>query len=86
MIGGRKLWGRVSRLVGRHARRVWVVTALALLAAGAFLPTFKAEGNSQEDLFLNEVESVTGQEVLARHGRLRYAGADHRPRPRPPRY
>ena len=59
--------GRVSGLVGRHARRVWVVTALALLAAGAFLPTFKAEGNSQEDLFLNEVESVTGQEVLARH-------------------
>ena len=67
VIGGRKLWGRVSGLVGRHARRVWVVTALALLAAGAFLPTFKAEGNSQEDLFLNEVESVTGQEVLARH-------------------
>ncbi len=66
-VGGRKLWGRISGLVGRHPRRVWVVTALALLAAGAFIPTFKAEGNSQEDLFLNEVESVTGQEVLAQH-------------------
>ena len=66
-VGGRRLWGRVSGLVGRRARRVWVVTALALLACAAFLPTFKASGTSQEDLFLNEVESVTGQEQLAKH-------------------
>ncbi|MEU8225134.1 MMPL family transporter [Kribbella sp. NPDC048915] len=66
-VGGRKLWGRVSGLVGRRARRVWVVTVVALLACAAFLPTFKASGTSQEDLFLNEVESVTGQEQLAKH-------------------
>ncbi|MFG1627354.1 MMPL family transporter [Kribbella sp. NPDC049227] len=66
-VGGRKLWGRVSGLVGRHPRRVWVTTALALLACAAFLPTFQASGTSQEDLFLNKVESVTGQEVLGRH-------------------
>ncbi|TCC45810.1 MMPL family transporter [Kribbella capetownensis] len=66
-VGGRKLWGRVSGLVGRHPRRVWVITALALLGCAAFLPTFKASGTSQEDLFLNKVESVTGQEVLGQH-------------------
>jgi RND superfamily putative drug exporter len=66
-VGGKRLWGRVSGLVGRHARRVWVISALALLACAAFLPTFKASGTSQEDLFLNEVESVTGQEQLGKH-------------------
>lgn len=66
-VGGRRLWGRVSGLVGRRSRRVWAITALALLACAAFLPTFKASGTSQEDLFLNKVESVTGQEELAKH-------------------
>ncbi len=66
-VGGRRLWGRVSGLVGRHPRRVWVISALALLACGAFLPTFKASGISQEDLFLNKVESVTGTEDLGKH-------------------
>ena len=66
-VGGRKLWGRVSGLVGRSPRKVWAISALALLACGAFLPTFKADGISQEDLFLNKVESVTGQEELAKH-------------------
>ncbi|WP_427885062.1 MMPL family transporter [Kribbella sp. GL6] len=66
-VGGRRLWGRVSGLVGRRSRRVWAISALALLACAAFLPTFKASGTSQEDLFLNKVESVTGQEQLAKH-------------------
>nr|WP_239063182.1 efflux RND transporter permease subunit [Streptomyces sp. SID13031] len=66
-VGSRKLWGRVSGLVGRSPRKVWAISALALIAFGAFLPTFKADGISQEDLFLNKVESVTGQEELAKH-------------------
>lgn len=66
-VGGRRLWGRVSGLVGRRSRRVWAITALALLACAAFLPTFRASGTSQEDLFLNKVESVTGQQELAKH-------------------
>jgi putative drug exporter of the RND superfamily len=66
-VGGRKLWGRVSGLVGRSPRKVWALSALGLLICGAFLPTFSASGISQEDLFLNKVESVTGQEELAKH-------------------
>jgi putative drug exporter of the RND superfamily len=61
------VWGRVSRLVGRRPRAVWAVTALVLLAATAWMPTFRASGTSDTDIFLAEVESVTGQEVLATH-------------------
>jgi RND superfamily putative drug exporter len=66
-VGTRGVWGRVAALVGRHPRRTWVVTLLALLVLGGFVPTFRAEGVTQSQLFLNKVESVTGQEVLARH-------------------
>lgn len=61
------LWGRVSALIGRHPRRVWVVTAVALLAATAWLPTLRADGTSETDIFLTDVESVAGEKVLAEH-------------------
>lgn len=61
------IWGRVSRLVGAYPRRIWALTALVLLALAAFVPTLKAEGVSQSDTFLSEVESVTGARELARH-------------------
>jgi putative drug exporter of the RND superfamily len=61
------IWARISRLVGEHPRRVWVVTGLALLAMAAFVPTFKAEGIKSSDLFLSTVESVTGNDELAKH-------------------
>ena len=66
-LGRRGLWGRVAGLVGRHPRRTWVLTLTALLVCAAFAPTLKAEGITQSQIFLNKVESVTGQEVLARH-------------------
>jgi putative drug exporter of the RND superfamily len=66
-LGTRGLWGRVASLVGTHPRRTWVLTLVGLLAAAAFLPTLRADGISQSDLFLDKVESVTGQQVLAQH-------------------
>jgi RND superfamily putative drug exporter len=44
-----------------------VLTLTGLLALAAFLPTLKADGISQSDIFLDKVESVTGQDVLAKH-------------------
>jgi putative drug exporter of the RND superfamily len=61
------LWGSLAGLVGRRPRRVWVVTVLGLAALGAFVPRLDADGVPQRDLFLSEVESVTGQDVLAEH-------------------
>ncbi|WP_242511537.1 MMPL family transporter [Pengzhenrongella frigida] len=60
-------WGRLAGFVGRHPRRVWVVTALALLAGAAFLPTLQASGTSQTDIFLTKVDAVSGQKELAEH-------------------
>jgi RND superfamily putative drug exporter len=63
----RGLWAGVSAAVGRRPRLIWLVTAAGLLACAAFLPQFRAAGITQADLFLTPVESVAGQEVLARH-------------------
>ena len=60
-------WGRVAGYVGRHPRRVWVVTALVLMVGAAFLPTFRASGTSQTDVFLTDVDAVSGQRTLAEH-------------------
>ncbi|WP_243738169.1 MMPL family transporter [Cellulomonas shaoxiangyii] len=61
------LWARWARWVGRHARPVWISTAVALLVLAAFLPTLRATGTSQTDVFLTPVDSVAGEEVLAEH-------------------
>jgi len=61
------LWGRIARLVGRRPRLIWIVTTLVLLVGVAFLPQLKASGTAQSDLFLTEVDSSAGQEVLSRH-------------------
>lgn len=67
VVGTRALWGRVAGLVGRHPRRTWVVTVVALLAAAAFAPTFKAEGVSIKDTFLVATDSVDAQNAIQRH-------------------
>ncbi|MFP5345419.1 MAG: MMPL family transporter [Actinomycetes bacterium] len=64
---GNGIWGRVARLVGRHPRRVWAGTLACLVVLAAFVPTFKASGISQTDLFLDPVESVAGQKALSEH-------------------
>jgi RND superfamily putative drug exporter len=63
----RGIWAAVARLVGGHPMRVAIGSGVALLALAAFLPTLKANGIAQSDIFLTKVESVTGGEALARH-------------------
>ena len=61
------VWGRVSALIGRRPRVVWLATAAALLVASAWVPTLRASGTSDDDVFLAQVESVAGGKVLAEH-------------------
>ena len=61
------VWARVADFVARRDRAVWIGSALLLAALAAFLPTFRAEGTAQSEIFLADVESVAGEEVLARH-------------------
>ncbi|MQA10159.1 MAG: MMPL family transporter [Pseudonocardiaceae bacterium] len=61
------IFGRIANLVRRRPRATWVLTVLALIAGVAFVPALQASGVSQRDVFLNEVEAVTGQDTLSRH-------------------
>ncbi len=62
------IWGRVARLVGRRPRWVWVGATLPLvILAAVFAPMFQASGTTQSALFLDPVDSVHGEQVLARH-------------------
>ncbi|MER5264002.1 efflux RND transporter permease subunit [Actinosynnema sp. NPDC002837] len=61
------LWARVARVISARPRATWVVTTVVLLVGVAFVPQLKASGTAQSDVFLTEVDSVAGQEVLSRH-------------------
>jgi putative drug exporter of the RND superfamily len=63
----RGIWGWVARLVGRRARVVWITTALVLAGAALFTTQLDSEGLTTAESFTTEVDSVRGQEVLARH-------------------
>jgi putative drug exporter of the RND superfamily len=60
-------WARVAELVARRPRATWMITALALVIAAAFAPTFRAEGVPQSEIVLGATESLAGQQALARH-------------------
>ena len=61
------LWARVAGVISARPRATWVLTALVLLVGVAFVPQLKASGTAQSDVFLTDVDSVAGQEVLSRH-------------------
>nr|WP_216217254.1 MMPL family transporter [Amycolatopsis aidingensis] len=61
------IFDRIAELVRKRPRWTWVVTTLVLLAGVAFVPSLKASGTTQQALFLEEVEAVTGQDVLTAH-------------------
>ena len=61
------IWGKVSRLVGRRARTVWLLTFVVLAALAAFVPTLNEDPVPQTDTFLTQVDSVKAQDVLDAH-------------------
>ena len=63
----RGFWPRQARLVSRHARAVWIVCTVALLAAGLGVLQLKADGVPSSDLVLGASEARDGQDVLAEH-------------------
>ena len=67
VVGTKGMWGRVADLVGRHPRRTWVITLAVLLVAAAFAPTFKADGATIDETFLNDTDSIIAQRVIGEH-------------------
>ncbi|MEV3937901.1 MMPL family transporter [Glycomyces sp. NPDC049804] len=62
-----RLWSGVAGLVARRPRLVWMTTAAGLVVAAAFMTQLKADGTTQTDVFLTDVDSVAGQELQAEH-------------------
>lgn len=69
------LWGRLARLIGHHARAVWVTTFVVLATFGAFMVTLDEHQVPQTEAFLTEVDSVVAQRLLDAH----YAADDTGP-------
>ncbi|MEU1365253.1 MMPL family transporter [Streptomyces sp. NPDC005803] len=65
--GGHGIWRRVAARVNRSPRKVWVSTALALVACAAFAPTLKSQGVPLDEIFVNDAPSVSAQATLGKH-------------------
>jgi len=60
------MWARLAASVGRHPRRVWILTALLLALGVAGLGDTRL-GLPQAGIFRGSVQSVTGQQLLDAH-------------------
>jgi putative drug exporter of the RND superfamily len=63
----RGLWPRQARFVARHARVVWIASAVVLLAASSLVLQLKADGVPSSDLVLGASQARDGQDVLGEH-------------------
>jgi RND superfamily putative drug exporter len=63
----RGVWARVGARIARRPRLTWVVTTLALGAMAVGLTQLDATGLTNKESFIGTPDSVTGEEVLARH-------------------
>jgi RND superfamily putative drug exporter len=61
-------WARVGDRIAVAPRKIWIVTAVLLLAASMGLFTLKADGLSTEDTYTKEFDSIKGQKLLVEHG------------------
>ena len=61
------IWGRVSRMVATRPRRTWVLAAVGLAIAASFLPTLRASGIGDDDVFLSPTESIDGLAIYEQH-------------------
>ncbi|MBB2975071.1 RND superfamily putative drug exporter [Microbacterium endophyticum] len=61
------LWPRQARFIARHARPVWIICTVVLLAASAGVLQLKADGVPTSDLVLGASQARDGQNVLGEH-------------------
>lgn len=61
------IWSRLAGSIGRRPRITWIATALVMLVFAAFSLTLKADGITTTEAFVNETDSVIGQDQLVEH-------------------
>lgn len=62
------LWARLGSRIARHPRRVWAVTAAALIVCCAGLFTLNTSGLSGADQYTKTFDSITGDNLVRDHG------------------
>jgi RND superfamily putative drug exporter len=61
------LWSRLADIVGRHPRRIWITTALALAALALGTASLSVGSYQGGDAYTREPEFVAGQRLLSAH-------------------
>jgi RND superfamily putative drug exporter len=61
------VWSKLAGSIGKRPRKTWMVTALVMLILAGFSLTLKADGITTTEAFVNETDSVVGQNQLAEH-------------------
>jgi RND superfamily putative drug exporter len=61
------MWARIGASMARRPRVVWLVTVVVLGALALGVTQLEANGLQTKDSFRTQPESVTGEQVLARH-------------------
>jgi putative drug exporter of the RND superfamily len=61
------IWSKLAGSIGRRPRITWIATALVMLVFAAFSLTLKADGITTTEAFVNETDSVIGQDQLVEH-------------------
>lgn len=61
------LWARLSGLIKKRPRAIWIATTLVLLAGAAGVTQLDAQGVPQSDLVLGASEARDGQVALGEH-------------------
>lgn len=61
------LWARLSGLIKKRPRAIWIATTLVLLAGAAGVTQLEAQGVPQSDLVLGASEARDGQVALGEH-------------------
>jgi putative drug exporter of the RND superfamily len=61
------IWARTGRLIARHPRRVWAVTAVLLACASLGLTGFRVGTLTNAQSLRGKPQSVTAEAVLAQH-------------------
>ena len=66
VVAEHRFWSKIARGVGRAPRPLWI-GAVLVLGALAFGSTTLLTGQTQADQFTRTVDSVVGQQLLAKH-------------------
>ena len=61
------VWTKIADFVARRTTPIWIISTVALALLCIAVPSFKASGTAQTDVFLTDVDSIPGQQALADH-------------------